>query len=250
MINLDIRRIIPTLLIDKGDLVKTIKFKNPNYIGDPINAVKIFNEKEVDELIILDIERARDIVYPDFNLIKEIVSEAFMPICYGGRITNIDQIKKILFLGVEKVAINTAIFYEPELISKAANIFGSQAIVASIDVGYNWKRNQGVFIESGRKNIKYLPIDYAKKMEDLGAGELLINCIYKDGTMLGYDIELLNKISDSVKIPVIALGGAKNKSDIKAVFDNTNVSAAAAGSMFVYTGIHKAVLINYSNKLD
>jgi len=250
LINSDIRRIIPALLINNGDLIKTTKFKNPNYIGDPVNAVKIFNEKEVDELIVLDINCTINSNSPDFNLIKEIVGEAFMPICYGGGIKNIEQIKKVLFLGVEKIAINTATFYDPELISNAANIFGSQAIVASIDVGYNWKRKQHVFIESGKKNIKYLPIDYAKKMEDLGAGEILINCIYRDGTMSGYDIELLNKLCDSVKIPVIALGGAKDKTDIKKVFNKTSVSAAAAGSMFIYTGIHKAVLINYSNKLD
>ena len=244
-----IRRIIPTLLIKGGGLVKTIKFNKPVYIGDPVNAVKIFNEKEVDELIILGIDCTPLNQQPDYSFIQEIVGEAFMPICYGGGIKNIEEINKILYSGAEKVAINTTSFNHPEIISEAAKIFGSQAIVASIDIGINWKGKKSVFIESGRKNTKYNPIDYAKKMQDLGAGELLINCIYKDGTMSGYDIELIKTISNAVSIPVIALGGAKNNEDLKSAFLDAGASAASAGSMFVFTGIHKAVLINYSNKI-
>jgi imidazole glycerol-phosphate synthase subunit HisF len=247
--NIELRRIIPSLLLKGGGLVKTTNFKKPVYIGDPVNAVKIFNEKEVDELIILGIDCTPLNQQPDYSFIQEIVGEAFMPICYGGGIKNIKEINMILYSGVEKVAINTTSFYHPEIISEAAKIFGSQAIVASIDIGINWKGKKSVFIESGRKNTKYDPVEYAKKMQDLGAGELLINCIYKDGTMTGYDIELIKTISNAVSIPVIALGGAKDIKDLRSVILYADVSAASAGSMFVYTGIHKAVLINYSNKI-
>jgi imidazole glycerol-phosphate synthase subunit HisF len=244
-----ILRIIPCLLISETGLVKTTKFKNPVYIGDAVNAVKIFSEKEADELILLDIDCGPKNRNPRIDIISEIVSEAFMPICYGGGIKDTETINKILFSGVEKVSINSSSHYDPELIKNAATIFGSQAIVVSIDVGINWRGKKTVYIDCGRKNTGLDPVDYALKMQDLGAGELLINCIYKDGIMSGYDIDLMKSISTAVDIPVIALGGAGDKDDMKSLFLESDVSAASAGSMFVFTGIHKAVLINYSNDL-
>jgi imidazole glycerol-phosphate synthase subunit HisF len=244
-----INRIIPCLLLNDSGLVKTTKFKNPVYLGDAVNAVKIFSEKEADELILLDIDCGPQSRRPRLDIIAEIVSEAFMPICYGGGIKDTATIGEILFSGVEKVSINSSSHYDPILIKNAANIFGSQAIVVSIDVGISWGGKKTVYVDCGRKNTGLDPVDYAMKMQDLGAGELLINCIYKDGIMSGYDIDLMKSISSAVTIPVIALGGAGDLDHIRSLLLETDVSAAAAGSIFVFTGIHKAVLINYSNNL-
>ena len=246
----NIPRVIPCLLLKDGGLVKTVKFKKYNYIGDAVNAVKIFNEKGADELILLDIMATRNKKNVDFDFLKEIVSEAFMPVCYGGGIKDIETIKKVLYSGVEKISINTSSFLDPDLIKQASNIFGAQAIVVSIDINTNWFGKKSVYINGGNQNTNIDPIKYAKQMEDLGAGELLVNSIYKDGTMSGYDIDTINDISNVVNIPLIALGGAGNVEDMKLIFNKTNASAVAAGSMFVYTGIHKAVLINYSNNLS
>jgi len=242
------KRIIPTLLLKNTGLVKTISFKKPTYIGDPINAVKIFNEKEVDEIIFLDITKTKEKKEPNFDLIKEIANECFIPFAYGGGLNSIESIRKILKLGAEKVIINTAAFYDPNLISEAASIFGSQSIVVSIDYKKNWLRKGSVFVEAGKKNTKIAPIDYALRMEELGAGEIYINSIDHEGRRCGYDIETIYSIAQKVKIPVIASGGANNLEDIKNLFKKTQISAASAGSIFVFFGAMNGVLINYPSR--
>lgn len=242
-------RIIPLLLFEKGGLIKTKMFNHPTYIGDPINALKIFNEKEVDELIFIDIEATRVKKAPNYQLIKEIATECFMPLCYGGGIKTINQIKEILHLGVEKVCLGTSAHLNPELITQAADKFGNQSIVVSIDVRTNKNGTQHVFVSNGTMNTGLSPIDYAIKMEQLGAGELLIQSIDKDGEQSGYDLGLIQSISKAVSVPIIACGGAKNLNDIKSAILQ-GASAAAAGSMFVYYGKYNAVLINAPSDTD
>jgi cyclase len=239
------KRIIPVLLIKDGGLVKSIKFKNYRYVGDPINAVKIFNEKEVDEIIILDIDATKEKRSPNFNLIKELASEAFMPLAYGGGITNINEVKEILFLGVEKVIFNKSALVNENLIMETAKRFGSSSTVVSIDVKTNIFNKQYVYSDNGKRNTKMNVIEYAKKVEMLGAGEIFLNSIDRDGTYKGYDLDLIKKVSCSVDIPVVACGGAKDENDLVRAITEGGASASAAGSIFVYSGVHHAVLINY-----
>jgi cyclase len=239
------RRIIPVLLIKNGGLVKSLKFKTFKYIGDPINAVKIFNEKEVDEIIILDIDATKDKRQPNLSLIKEIASEAFMPLAYGGGITNIDQVKEILFLGVEKVIFNKSTFINENLIRETATRFGSSSIVISIDVKTNFFNKKYVYSDNGKKNTYLDVVEYAQRVEKLGAGEIFLNSIDRDGSYKGYDLDLIKKVSNSVGIPVIACGGASNENDLVSAINEGGASASAAGSLFVYNGVHRAVLINY-----
>lgn len=241
------KRIIPCLLVQNSGLVKTVKFKNANYIGDPINAVKIFNDKEVDELVFLDIESSKKNTPINFNFLKKIAEECFMPLCYGGGIKSIDDIKKLFTIGFEKVSINSNAFYNPSLISEAAKIFGSQSIVVSVDVKKNLWGKYSVYIDGGKTNTKVNPIEYIKKMELLGAGEIFLNYINNDGKMEGYNLELINEVSNNVNIPVIACGGAGEMEDFVQAINN-GASAVAAGSYFVYYGINKAVLINYPDR--
>lgn len=243
-----LNRIIPCLLLDQGALVKTINFKKPNYIGDPINAVKIFNDKYVDELSILDIGATASNTPPSIDMIQRIASEAFMPVSYGGGITNIEQIRAVLRAGIEKVIIGTAAFKNPELIRKASNEFGSQSIVVSVDIRKKLWKGYQVYVRNGKLKTGFSHIEYAKKMESNGAGELLVNDIDSEGTMSGYNIGLFKEVAGAVDIPVIANGGAKNAEDLLDVIKKADVSAAAAGSLFVYFGPNKAVLINYPHK--
>ncbi|MFL0247333.1 AglZ/HisF2 family acetamidino modification protein [Candidatus Clostridium stratigraminis] len=237
-------RVIPCLLLKDKGLYKTIKFKSPRYLGDPINTLKLFNDKETDEIVVLDISATVSGKGPDFDYLKQLTKECFMPMCYGGGVTTIEQIEMLYKLGVEKVALNTALFTNPKLITDAAKNFGSQSIVASIDVKKGFFGSYSAYIMAGTKDTKLNPVEYAKKAEDLGAGEIFINSIDKDGVMNGYDYELIGKVSSAVNIPVVAIGGAGNLSDcVKAV--DSGASAAAAGSLFVYYGPLKAVLINY-----
>jgi len=235
-------RIIPTLLIDDRDLIKTIQFGKRTYLGDPVNAVKIFNRKRIDELSILDIGATRNNKGPDYELLKDIASEAFMPLSYGGGITNMDQIHDLLAIGYEKVILNTSLVKNPSLITKAAEKFGSQSIVASIDAK-QIKNEYKCLIVDGTVATDKNPVELSKEAEKLGVGEIIINSIDKDGMMNGYDIELVKSVSDAVKIPVIAVGGAGEIKDLKKVLDEGHAHAAAAGSMFVYYGKLKAVLI-------
>lgn len=236
-------RLIPCLLIKEQGLVKTTKFSNPRYLGDPINAVRIFNGKGVDELCVLDIIAASQNREPDFEYLKDIASEAFMPLSYGGGISNLEQIKKLFFIGYEKVIINTSFIQKPELIREAAEFAGSQSVVVSIDVKNELLGKRSCYINDGKTKVNIDPVQLAKKAEALGAGEILLNSINRDGMMQGYDIKLVKDIVDTVSIPVIACGGAKDIFDFKKVLQEGGAHAAAAGSLYVYFGEQKAVLI-------
>jgi imidazole glycerol phosphate synthase subunit hisF (EC 4.1.3.-) len=242
--NMLLTRIIPVLLLKGGGLVKTIKFKDSVYIGDPINAVKIFNEKEVDELVFLDIEAAKLAKPVDYKKISEITNECFMPLCYGGGLDSVDQMKQIFSLGAEKAAINSSAFKNPALIKDAALVFGSQSVVVSIDAKKNFFGKYEVMTRGGSEGTGKGVVEWAEECARLGAGEILLNSIDRDGTMVGYDIELINKVSGSVSIPVIACGGAGKNSDFAAALE-AGASAVAAGSLFVFYGKNRAVLIKY-----
>lgn len=242
-------RVIPALLIRNGGLVKSVKFKDHKYVGDPINAVKIFNEKEVDEIVILDISATAEKRGPNMKQIKELTAEAFMPLGYGGGITSLEEIKELIAAGVEKVIINTSAFYRPQLIKEGARYAGSQSIVVSLDVKKNiWGRYK-TFVECGSKNTNVDPVTFAQRMEQAGAGELLLNAIEKDGTFSGYDTELIKVVSAAVKIPVVAIGGAAAITDFAQAIHH-GASAVAAGSMFVFQRPHQAVLISYPNQKE
>lgn len=238
-------RVIPVLLLRGSGLVKGSKFKDHKYVGDPINAVKIFNDKEVDELVFLDIEATEKNTGPNFELLEDIATEAFIPFAYGGGITTKAQAARLFKLGVEKVIINSAAFENPQLIKELSAEFGAQSVVVCIDVKKNFWGKYEVFVRNGKVKTKLSPIEYAKRMQDLGAGELIVSSIDKDGTNSGYDLELLKSITDQVNVPVVALGGACNLDDFKQAVTQANVSAVAAGDMFVFNGKHKAVLITY-----
>lgn len=240
-------RVIPVLLLKGKGLYKTINFKNPIYLGDPINAVRIFNEKEVDELVLLDIDASKKNVGPNFDYIQSIVSESFMPVGYGGGISTIEQIKKLFDLGIEKVILNTNSFNLP-LLEEAVSIYGSQSIVACIDIRKNFFGGYSVWSKSGSIKQKMSPIDLAVQLTKVGVGELIIQSIDMEGTMLGFDIELIKSITKAVNVPVIATGGAGKFEDLILAIDKGGASAVAAGSIFVFKGKLKAVLINYLNK--
>jgi len=242
-------RVIPILLLQNDGLVKTTKFKDPKYVGDPINAIKIFNNKEVDELVFLDIEASGGKKNIDYQLISNIASECFMPLCYGGGIKDIESIRKILQLGVEKIAINSYAFENPDLIKEAALLFGTSTIVISIDVKKSLFGKYEIWTNGGTKKIKTGLNEAVLNFEKLGAGEILINSIDKDGTMLGYDCKLIEQVSKLVTIPVVAAGGAGKISDFTNAINN-GASAVAAGSMFVFHGKHKAVLITYPSRKE
>jgi cyclase len=238
-------RVIPVLLLHNRGLVKTVRFKNPKYVGDPLNAIKIFNEKEVDELIFLDIDASKEGREPDYELIEDFASECFMPVCYGGGVTNIEQIQKIFKLGIEKVSVNLSALENLELIEKASKSFGSQSIVVTVDVKKSFTGKYQVYNHKKEKPEKKPLQEYLQNIENAGAGEILINSVDKDGTLSGYDTKLMKNIVESVTIPVIACGGAGSLEDFKKVKNEANVSAVAAGSFFVFHGKHKAVLITY-----
>ncbi|PLY10472.1 MAG: imidazole glycerol phosphate synthase subunit HisF [Arcobacter sp.] len=237
-------RVIPVLLLKNNGLVKTIKFKKNQYIGDPINAIKIFNEKEVDELIFLDIEATKHNKEPNYEIIKSIASECFMPVCYGGGITTVEQIKKIFQLGIEKVSLNSSILNKTDLLKHAVEAFGSQSIVVSVDVKKNLFGKYCLYNHVRKKIEKVNLNEYLKKIEEMGAGEILLNNVDLDGTQLGYDVELIKYVINDLNVPMIYCGGAKDLSDFK-VAKELKVSGVAAGSMFVFHGKHKAVLITY-----
>lgn len=244
--NTNRKRVIPILLLQDGGLVKTTKFKKPVYVGDPINAVKIFNDKEVDELIFLDITATRAGTGIPYKKIEEIASECFMPVCYGGGITNIDEIRKILYLGIEKVAINSAAANNMRFVEDASKEFGASTVVVSVDIAKNFWGKYEVVISGGTKAISTDIFRYVKQIEEAGAGEILINSVDRDGLMKGYDLELIKKVTSIVNIPVVAAGGAGTVQDFSLAVQN-GASAIAAGSMFVFKGKHRAVLINYPN---
>lgn len=240
-------RVIPCLLLHKGGLYKSVKFSAYKYVGDPINAVKIFNEKEVDELAVIDIDATGNQRSPDFQKINDIASEAFMPVAYGGGITCISDIKKILFNGAEKVIVNKAAHTNPAIITEAANLFGIQSIVVSIDVKKTLLGGYKVYTDNGKKKTAISPVSFARQMEEAGAGEILLTNIEHDGTYKGYDLTLIAEVSKAVSIPVVAMGGAGAVDDFAAA-KRSGASAVAAGSMFVFQRPHNAVLISYPSQ--
>jgi len=239
-------RITPCLLVHKGGLVKTVGFKAPKYVGDPLNAVKIFNEKEADEIIVLDIDATVNNTEPDYRLLSNLAAECRMPLCYGGGIKTPEQAKQIISLGVEKIAISSAAVENPELISRIAEEIGRQSVAIVLDVKKRmFGHEYDVFTKNARDNTKRSVFNLAAEIEKLGAGELIINSIDLDGSMTGYDLYLAQRIRQAVKIPITILGGAGGLSDIEALIRACGVVGASAGSLFVFKGIYKAVLISY-----
>lgn len=238
-------RVIPCLLLKESGLVKTVKFKDAKYVGDPLNAVKIFNEKEVDELVFLDITATTGNRKPNFELISEIAAECFMPFGYGGGVNNLDDIRTLFNLGVEKVIINSHAAEDPLFVKRASDLYGGQSVVVSIDVKKDLWGKHMVFTRSGTRNTKIDPVSYAVQMEKMGSGELIVNSIDRDGTMLGYDTELLRRVSSAVSVPVVASGGAGKIEDFGDAVKKGGAAAVAAGSLFVFHGKYRAVLISY-----
>jgi imidazole glycerol-phosphate synthase subunit HisF len=238
-------RIIPCLLLKGKGLVKTIKFKDPVYLGDPINIVRIFNDKEVDELILLDILATSENRKPQFDYLHQVVSECFMPVCYGGGVNSLEDMRHLFKLGIEKISINSYAVENSAFIRNAANEFGSQSIVVSIDVKKDLFGKYEVYTMGGRQRTHLSPVDFASQVEEMGAGEIMINSIDRDGAMQGYDYELVHTVTEAVHLPVIACGGASSIEDLVGVIINGGAAAAAAGSLFVFQGKHRAVLISY-----
>jgi imidazole glycerol-phosphate synthase subunit HisF len=236
------KRIIVSLLIDNGDLVKGTKFKNHKYIGDPVNTVRIFNDKEVDELIILD--KSASINGINYELINKITDEAFVPLSYGGGITTIEEIQKILSIGCEKIILNSVIFRNMDLIKDAGNLFGSQSVVLKIDVK-KINNQYFIFVNNGTENINILLEDFLVKLNKYDFGELIISSIDLEGTYLGYDYKLYDFLSKKIYFPLIGDGGAGSLDDIQKLFEKTNLRACSVGSLFIFFGKNKAVLPNY-----
>lgn len=241
-------RAIPALLLDEGRLVKTTKFRDPRYVGDPINAVRIFNDKEVDEVVFLDISATRLGREPDFDLLKAIASEAFMPFAYGGGISSIGQVKRLLSIGIEKVILNTAAGRNPQFVAQVADVVGSSGVVVAIDVKRTVLGRTTVNVLNGREVVSRDPVQYARQMEALGAGELLLQSVDREGTGVGLDTDLVAAVVNQVTLPVIASGGVGELRHFKAAFE-AGASAVAAGSFFVFKGKHKAVLITYPDRV-
>jgi cyclase len=241
-------RIIPCLLVHKGGLVKTHGFKDPKYVGDPINAVRIFNEKEADELMVLDIDSTVNNVAPDFGLIAKLAAECRMPLCYGGGVTTAEQAARIVDMGVEKVAISAAAIANPALLTEMAAAVGRQSVVVVLDV----RKRNGLFAKgyevcthNGKKVHKLDPVPLAKQLQEAGAGEIVVNSVDRDGQMQGYDLELAAQFKQALKVPVTFLGGAGSLDHLSDLVSTVGVVGAAAGSLFVFKGKYRAVLINY-----
>lgn len=242
-------RVIPCLLLDGHRLVKTRGFAKPIYLGDPVNVVRIFNDKEVDELALLDIGATRDGRGPNFELLAEITNECFMPLAYGGGVTTLEQMTRLFTIGIEKVVLNTAAVRNQRLVREASDQFGSSSVVVSIDVRRGFFGRSSVFARGGRENTKKDPVGFAREMQDSGAGELLLTSIDRDGTMEGYDVDLIQRVASAVEIPVIASGGAGSLDDLRAAVAH-GASAVSAGSFFVFSGPHRAVLISFPKRAD
>lgn len=242
-------RITPCLLVHKKGLVKTVAFENPKYVGDPINAVKIFNEKEVDELFVIDIDATVEDRGPDFNLIKNLAVECRMPFCYGGGITSVEQARKIISLGVEKIAISSAAIDNPELLKEIRDAIGSQSVVVVLDVKKKGIfANYEIYTHNGKKNSKYKLKDYLTILNEIGIGEIVVNSIDEDGKMKGYDFKLFDFVRDLTNMPMTILGGAGSLEDISNAIGRYKTIGVAAGSLFVFKGKYKAVLINYPDR--
>jgi len=241
-------RITPCLLVRKKGLVKTVKFKDSKYVGDPINAVKIFNEKEVDELIVLDIDATVENREPDYKMIENLANECRMPLCYGGGIKTVFQAQKILALGVEKIAISSAVFDNPDLVREISTEVGSQSVVVAFDVKKKLFGDYDVYTHNAKNKIKQNLLELVERVQNLGAGEIVINSIDNDGVMNGYDLDLIEKVKNRLNIPMTALGGVGSLKDMSKAIDKFGIIGCAAGSLFVFKGKYKAVLINYPNQ--
>lgn len=237
-------RVIPALLLRHGGLVKTQRFKAPMYVGDPINVIRIFNEKEVDELMVLDITATKENREPDYSLIEQVAGECFMPLAYGGGVHTVQQAQRIFASGVEKICIQTAALANLSFVSDLADRFGSQSIMVSIDVKRDWLGRERVFAASQRKTLSPDWLQLLSELVGAGAGEVLLNAVDKDGTMSGPDLNLIRQASEQLNVPLIAVGGVSSLADIKSAVD-AGASAVAAGAFFVYHGPHRAVLITY-----
>lgn len=237
-------RVIPTLLLDQGGLVKTKKFANPSYVGDPINAIRIFNDKEVDELVVLDISASKEGREPDYRLIEEFASECFMPLTYGGGVKTIEHAARLFDLGVEKVCLHSAALADVSLISEFSSRFGTQSVAVSVDVRRNFFGTPRLYDSVKRQNCSENWLDYLSRIQSAGAGEILLNAVHKDGTLSGPDLELIKSASSKLSIPLVAVGGISSLADIKHAVEH-GADAVAAGAFFVYHGKHRAVLISY-----
>jgi len=241
-------RIIPCLLIKNKGLVKTLRFSDPKYVGDPLNAVKIFNEKSVDELIVLDIDASTEEREPDYNVIANLAMECRMPLCYGGGIRTSEQAIKIFQLGVEKIALSSKAIEDPSIISEISNKVGAQSVIVILDVKKNrFSKKYNIYTKNGTLKSKHNPIDFSKRIQQEGCGEIVINSIDKDGGMNGYDYEIIDQIRNVVSIPLTVLGGAGSLDDIGVLINKHGIIGASAGSLFVFKGKYRAVLINYPN---
>jgi imidazole glycerol-phosphate synthase subunit HisF len=238
-------RVIPCLLVHDKGLVKTVLFKDPKYVGDPINAVRIFNEKESDELMVIDIDATRDNREPDYKMIENLAAECRMPLCYGGGVRTVEQAHRIFSLGVEKIAISAAAIQTPELVTAMAERVGSQSVVVVLDVKKKMLGGYELYTHNGKKSTGKNPVEFAIKMQELGAGEIVVNSIDQDGMMKGYDLNIIDKIRQSISLPMTVLGGVGSLQDIGKLINQYGIIGAAAGSLFVFKGIYKAVLINY-----
>ena len=241
-------RIIPVLLYQDGGLVKTVKFKDPKYIGDPLNAVRIYNEKEADELIFLDIDSTVKNISPNYKLIERIANQARMPICYGGGIKTTDQAKKIFSLGIEKIALSSEALLNPSIITEIASKVGSQSVVIVLDIKRNLLGRYGLYTHNGTKKSKVDLKIYVKNLYELGAGEIVINNIDRDGLMKGYDIDLVSYISSLTNLPITTVGGVGNVEHFQYILKKCDITGLGSGSLFVFKGKYKAVLINYPDK--
>lgn len=238
-------RVIPMLLLKGRGLVKTVKFKDPTYVGDPLNTVRLFNDKEVDELICVDITASRLDAGPNFDMLADIASECFMPFAFGGGISSLEHARRILGTGAEKVVLNSHAIANPELVEQIAGVFGSQAVIGAIDARKTLLGGYEVTTHGGTRKVKRAPEEVARELEQRGAGEILINSVDRDGTRTGYDLGLVRRVSAAVSVPVIACGGADSLEDFRTVVKDGRADAVAAGSFFVFRGKHRAVLITY-----
>lgn len=244
-------RIIPCLLVHKKGLVKTVNFKDPKYVGDPINAVKIFNEKEVDELMVLDIDATVENRGPNFEMIKNLAQECRMPFCYGGGVTTVEQAKRIIELGAEKVALSSSAIMNPQLLREIGKAVGIQSVVVVLDVKKKGLLSGGgydIYIKNGKERSGVKLKEFIQELNEIGVGELVINSIDKDGTMSGYDLSLISSVRDLTDFPMTVLGGAGSLEDVKSIISKYKIIGVAAGSLFVFKGKYRAVLINYPNR--
>ncbi|GAA3982787.1 AglZ/HisF2 family acetamidino modification protein [Pedobacter ginsengiterrae] len=243
-------RIIPSLLVHDNGLVKTVNFKNAKYVGDPINAVKIFNEKEVDELAVFDIDATVLNKEPDYALIEKLANQSRMPLCYGGGVKTVEQAQRIFGLGIEKIALSSAVINKPELIMEIADRVGSQSVIVVLDVKKKLLGGYEVYTHNGKKSSGINPFKFIEEAEKLGAGEIIINSIDQDGVMKGYDMNLIDKVREKISLPMTVLGGAGSLDDIGKVINKHGIIGVGAGSLFVFKGVYKAVLINYPNRSE